>query len=153
MDFVVSKVAMAICALLVVTVMTGLFAESAILGGGSGFEHVLDEFCELVDRAAAWESSVVWQAPFLPDGGEVAISIEMGVVLLESEDGTVARKPAGGLHLWHTDDRPLNSSMVRALDEGTGSLIFQSGQKVEILSKVLTCNQERRTFVFAYLLG
>ena len=153
MDFIVSKVAMAVCALLVVAVLAGLFTESALIGGDSGSEHILDEFCELADRAAMGEASIVWEVPFLPSGEGVTISVHKGTVLVESSEGVAARLPAFGLHLWRSDGRCLNESMVTALDDGAGSLIFESGQMVEIVSQIHTIENEARALVFVYMLN
>jgi hypothetical protein len=152
MDFIVSKVAMAVCALLVITVLAGLFTEGALLGGDNGFEHILDEFCELAERTAMGEAFIAWDVPFLPSGESVTISIHKGTVLVESNEGAAARKPACGLHLWRSDGRCLNESMVTALDDGAGSLIFESGQTAEIVSQILTFENEARTFVFVHML-
>ena len=153
MDFIVSKVAMAVCALLVIAVLAGLFTEGALLGGDKGFEHILEEFCELADRASMGEAHMEWEVPFLPSGECVTISVHKGTVLVESSAGAAARQPASGLHLWSSDGRCLNESMVAALDDGAGSLIFESGQTVEIVAQTLTYENEARTFVFVHLLG
>lgn len=151
MDFVVSKVAMAICSLLVITVLVGLFTDGAFLGGNSDSGHVLDEFCDLTDRAFLGGSSIVWQTPFLPSGESVTISIHNGIVLVESSEGAAARQPSCGLHLWRSDGRCMNASTVTSMDDGAGSLIFESGQTVEIAARILTYESEPRVFVFVYL--
>ena len=152
MDFVVSKVAMAICALLVVTILAGVFSEDAFVGRPRGFEHILSEFCDLTERTCARGSvgSIVWNTPFLPSGESVTVSIHKGTVLVESTEGSAARKPSQGLHLWRPDGRPLNLSMVEALDEGAGCLTFESGQDMNIVAESVTFENERRIFVFVY---
>ncbi len=153
MDFVVSKVVMAICALIVVSTLAGIFSERALLDGGRGFESVLSEFCEMAERAvsAGTESRLVWTAPYLPDGNEVTISIHDGIVLIESSEGSAAERPSQGIHIWHHDGRPLNSSTVDVLDRSAGSLEFHSGQDVEIMTSLVTYEEEPRLFVFADL--
>ncbi len=153
MDFIVSKVAMAICALLVVAVLAGVFSQGALLGTGSSLERILDEFCDLTERVALGEgvSSLVWETPTLPEGEDVTFSIHRGIVLVESNQGSAAGSPAYGVHIWRPDGRTLNESTVEALDECSGSLIFQSGQKIRIAAEALIYEQEPRTFVFAYL--
>jgi len=107
----------------------------------------------LADRAAMGETYMRWETPFLPSGEGVTISIHKGTALVESSAGAAARQPASGLHLWRSDGRYLNESMVAALDDGAGSLIFESGQTVEIVAQTLTYENDARTFVFVYLLG
>jgi hypothetical protein len=155
MDFVVSKVAMAICALLVVAVLAGVFSEGALVGRTRGFEHILNEFCDLIERACAKgsEGSIAWSTPFLQSGESVTISIHKGTVLLESAEGSDARRPSHGLHLWHSDGRPLNLSMVEALDECAGCLTFESGQDMNIVAESVTFENERHIFVFVYPMG
>ena len=155
MDFVVSKVAMAICALMVVAVLAGVFSGGALVGRAHGFEHILTEFCELTERAGTTgpKSSIVWIAPYLPDGDGVTISIHRGIVLIESNDGSAADRPSRGIHVWHPDGRELNRSTVEALDRSAGTLSFESGQSVEIVAKSVTYENEQRLFVFAYLVG
>jgi len=153
MDFIVSKVAMAMCALIVTAALAGVFTDGALLGKVSGPEQILQEFCELADRAAlsGSEAEVVWQAPFMLDGGSVTISIDKGTVLVESRESSAAGRPSQGLHLWRADSRCLNESVVRALDEGAGCFTFESGQSVEIVTKLVTFEGEPRHFVFVYL--
>lgn len=153
MDFVVSKVAMAICALLVIAVVSGFFSSGFLRGGTHAFHHILEEFCDLTERAAesGCESEMIWNVPFLPSGDGVTLSINKGTVLLESNEGSAAERPWCGVHLWHSDGRALNESTVTALDDGTGSLVFESGQSVEIVSKSIIFEDEPRIFVFAYL--
>ncbi len=152
MDFVVSKVAMAICALLVVTVVAGVFSEGALIGRTRGFEQVLAKFVNLAEQAVGTgsESSVLWCAPYLPDGEGVTISIYRGIVLVESTEGSAADYPIRGIHVWHPDGQPLNRSMVDALDRCSGSLTFESGQSVVIVTKFVTYEDERRLLVFVY---
>jgi hypothetical protein len=152
MDFIISKVAMIICALLVVATVSGLFTDGALTGEDDAFERILDEFCDLTGEAVMGEGSIVWQVPFLPDGDGVTISIHRGTVLVESADGASARQAPSGLHLWQSDGRCVNESMVASLDEGAGSLVFESGQTVEIVTRVLTYENELRAFVFVYVL-
>ncbi len=154
MDFVVSKVAMAICALMVTAVLAGLFAEGNLLGGSRGFERILDEFCELTERAAVSgsESEILWEVPFLPSGEAATFSIYKGTVLVETNEGAAAERPSCGLHIWRPDGRALNESAVVALDEGAGSLEFDSGQTVEIVTRSIVYENEPRAFVFVYLI-
>jgi hypothetical protein len=151
MDFVASKVAMAICSLIVVTILAGLFSDGALMTGRRDFEHVLDELCAIIDRAAAGETRILWEVQPTANGEGVTISICKGTVLAESSDGTAARRPLCGIHLWTSDGRPMNESMVEALDESAGSLVIESGQTVEIVSHELLCDDERRVFVFVSL--
>ncbi len=150
MDFVISKVVMAICALLVVVTVSGLFTDGAIIGGDHGFEHVLDEFCDLASRAASGESSMAWQVPFLADGEGVTLSIHNGTVLVESAYGAAARQPSFGIHLWHPDGRALNGSAVASLDRSEATLALESGQTVEIVTIVVMYENEQTPFVFVY---
>lgn len=154
MDFVISKVAMAICALLVVAILAGVFSEDALVGRSRGFEHILSEFCDLIERTSARgsEGEIVWTTPFLPSGEPVTISLHKGTVLVESTEGSDARTPSQGLHLWRSDGRPLNLSMVEALDESAGCLTFESGQYVKIIAESVTFEDELRIFVFVHLL-
>jgi len=151
MDFVISKVVMAICALLVIATLTGLFTEESLLGNDRGISHVLDEFCEIAARANMCESDVLWQTPFLLDGGVVTMSIQKESVLAESSGEAAARQLSSRVHLWRSDGRPLNESAILALDSDAGSLVFESGTTVEIVSRMLTYEDGPRIFVFVYL--
>jgi|GEM_PF-1255249 len=152
MDFIVSKVAMAVCALLVVMAISGLFAGNGITGGDRGFERILDEFCDLASRAAAGQSSMFWEVPFMTDGESVTMTVHNGTVLVESAYGAAAREPASGLHIWRSDGRALNKSAVSSLDTAAGSLAFDSGSTVEIVSRLVTYENEPRAFVFVHVM-
>ena len=71
MDFVVSKLAMAVCALLVVSALGGVFESGFLFSEVDELESILRDLCATMEGAvlSGCESTTKWEVPFLADGG------------------------------------------------------------------------------------
>ena len=151
MDFVVSKVAMSICALMVVAVLAGVFDRDAFVDRDHELSGVLNRLSGLVDRAATSSSEFTtgWRVPLLSDGCAIVISIRAGAISAESGGRTTMTQPACGLHTWNWDGRGLNSSSICEMDRSSPQLRFESGMTILIRTILVTLENEPRYLVFA----
>jgi hypothetical protein len=150
-DFVVSKVAMSICALMVVAVLAGVFDRDAFVDRDHELSGVLDRLSGLVDRAATSSSEFTtgWIVPLSFDGSSIVVSIRAGAVSAESGGRTAMTQPACGLHTWTWDGRGLNSSSICEMDKSSPQLRFESGMTILIRTILVTLENEPRYLVFA----
>jgi len=150
-DFVVSKVAMSVCALMVVAVLAGVFDGDAFIDRDHGLSGVLDRLSDLVDRAATSSSEFTtgWRVPLSSDGSPIVISIRAGSVSAECSGRTAVAQPACGLHTWTWDGRGLNSSSINEMDRLSPQLMFESGMTILIRTIMVTFENEPRYLVFA----
>jgi len=150
-DFVVSKVAMSICALMVVAVLAGVFDRDAFVDRDDELSGVLDGLFSIVDRAATSNSEFTagWRVPLSSDGSPIVISIRAISVSAESGGRTAMAQPACGIHTWSWDGRGLNSSSISVMDESSPQLMFESGMTILIRTILVTLENEPRYLVFA----
>lgn len=151
MDFVVSKVAMSICALMVVAALSGAFDRDAFVGEDEGLSRILESLCDLVNRAATSRSefAVGWIVPLLPSGDSMAISIQAGLVKAEGIGSTERAQPSCGLHTWVWDGGEMNLTAMVDMDETSPQLDFRSGETIIIRTVQVTLENEPRFLVFA----
>ena len=151
MDFVVSKVAMSICALMVVGALAGVFDRDAFVQRDHELSGVLDRLSSVVDRAAISSSEFTtgWRVPLSSDGSPIMISIRAGSVSAESGGRTAVAQPACDLHTWSWDGRGLNSSAICEMDASSPQLRFESGMTILIRAIMVTLDNEPRYLVFA----
>lgn len=153
MDFVVSKVAMSICALLAVSILAGVLDRSEVVDEASDLSGVVEELCGLVDRGvwSGTESIMEWTVPFLSDGGLITITITSGVVRGEAGGHTNAQQTTTPLHQWQYSGQALDSSLVEDLDETAGSLERVSGQGIMIRIVKVLFEDQPNLFAFVGL--
>lgn len=151
MDFVVSKVAMSICALTVVAVLAGVFDRGAFVDREIELSEILDRLSRLVDWAAksGSEFTTGWGIPLSSDGSPIVISICGGVLSASSGGRTAMRQPACGLHTWSWDGRGLNKSSICELDRLSPQLKFESGMTILIRTILVNLENEPKYLVFA----
>lgn len=150
MDFVVSKVAMSICALLVVSVLGGVLESDILFRDFGELESILADLSIAVERSA-WsgcEGVAIWEVPFLPDGENVEISIRSTLFHASASGRSAALKPACEPHTWVWDGAPLNLSAVSALDASSPATKARSGQAIEIRTWLVSYENSESLFVF-----
>ncbi len=151
MDFVVSKVAMSICALMVIAVLADVFDREAFVDRDYELSGILDRLSGLVDRAAASGSEFTagWRVPLSSDGSPIVISIRDGSVSASSGGRTAMSQPACGLHTWNWDGQGLNASTICEMDRSSPQLRFESGMTILIRTIPVNLENEPRYLVFA----
>jgi hypothetical protein len=152
MDFFVSKVALSICALLVVTILSGVTDRDRFVDDGHGIETVLQDFCDVADRAFGErsEGTMLWTVPVLSTGNEIELTLDHGIVHCQWHGRSIVRQPQCYLHTWRWDGSALNESTVGELDANSCRLIASSGESVLLTTAYVLFENDHRLLVFAY---
>jgi hypothetical protein len=151
MDFVVSKVAMSICALLVVATLGGMFGEGALLDPKGELERIVDDFCSVVDSIALsrTESGINWLVPFTSNGETVIIQLDGALVRAGSGIEVAVGQPVRLVRTWEYDGCDLNATMLADLDETCTIIEARSGESICLESRFVTLENQLRVFIFA----
>lgn len=151
MDFILSKVAMSACAILVIAIIGGMFGEGSLLSPEGELKKVVDGLCSIVDQIALSraEGTVSWQVPFT-SGGETII-IRLDGMLMRAESGACKEvvQPAIKIRTWTYDGCPMNASQLAELDNKCPILEARSGHSVNLESRLVALDNQDRLFVFA----
>jgi len=150
MDFVISKVAASICALLVVSILSGLLGSTQMVDDASELKNTLRQLCRLVDRAvrSGSESVLEWTVPTLSDGHMITLILTSGAVRGEAGSSRDTYQPAAPLHLWHHAGEELNRTQVQLLDRDTPELRIESGHEVVVTTKLVVFENALTLFAF-----
>jgi len=139
MDFIVSKVAMSICALLVVSVLGGVIGDDMLFDKPDELRSTLANLTIVLERVA-WsncEGWTVWRVPFLSNGDCIDISIRPSALRAHSEGRSVMTVPACAVHTWTWNGTSLNRTMMEDLDESSPTLESSSGHDIRIETKTV----------------
>ena len=151
MDFFASKVAMSICALLVIAVLSGATDRSRFVGGGEEVQRILQEFCDLADHAfeGRSEGTLRWTVPALSTGDEIELTLDHGRVECEWASEKVIREPQCLIHTWKWDGSATNESRVAGLDRESSKLTTHSGGGISLRTVYVMVENDFRLLVFA----
>jgi len=150
MDFVVSKVAMSICALLVASVLSGVFGNDLLFRGVDELDSILTDLSITLERSA-WsnsEGTTVWEIPYISNGDTVFISIQASILRASSGERSAIAVPGCEAHTWTWNGTSLNSTSVRSLDESSFQIESSSGHALEIEAKEIRYENGNVMFVF-----
>lgn len=150
-DFVVSKVAMSLCALLVAGCLSEIVSTSTGPDPGGDLARILADLQEDVSSLAALqgECSLEWPVPTIPSGGLVELSIDGGRALARSgaewRDAEVLPPP----HTWGWDGLPLNSTELAQRDLASPVLTARSGDTLSLRMVAATLDGSEEPMLFA----
>ena len=150
MDFVVSKVAMSICALLVVSVIGGVLGDNALFRNADELDSVLNDLSTTLD-ASAWsgcETEIVWMVPFLSDGKNIDISVSDFALTASAGQKSSVLKPVCDPHTWVWNGTALNRSSLTVLDAEAPTVRTCSGLVLDIKTCVIAFENQDAVFVF-----
>jgi len=152
MDFVVSKVAMSVCALMVVCVLEGCMDPSGLADPGSELGMVVRELCDLVDRMTLSGacSSLAWTVPCLSSGQSLRLVITDGIVAVEGGGQRSVGQPVTGVHTWRNTGLSTNTSGLALLDETSPALLAFSGEGVLLTTELVLVDNEPVLLAFAH---
>jgi len=150
MDFIISKVAMSACALLVVGVLGGCMDPSRFADPGHELDAVVREFCSLVDRATLSRSlsSLTWEVPYLSDGQVLRVVIDRGTVVAEGGEGRSAGQPVTGIHTWRSTGASMNTTGLMLLDTLAEKFAALSGEAVLLVTELVLIDNEPTYLAF-----
>jgi len=150
MDFVVSKVAMSICALLVVSVLGEVLGDNALFRNADELDSVLNDLSTTLE-ASVWsgcETDIVWRVPFLSDGENIDVSVSDFVLSASSGQISSMLKPACDPHTWVWNGTALNRSSLEVLDIKALAVKTCSGLALTIQTRVISFENQDALFVF-----
>jgi hypothetical protein len=153
MDFIVSKVAMSICALLVVGILGGMFGPGALFDAGNELDSIVDGFCAIVDEVALSRAQTMmyWTVPHTSAGSVVHLELGRSVLRVTTEEERAVGQPPCEIRTWSIEGTSLNSTELAELDASQSGLIAHSGQAIELSSRTVYCEHEELMLVFARL--
>lgn len=151
MDFFVSKVALSICALLVIGILGGVTDKDRFVDYGHEIETILGDLCEVAGRALRGlsEGSVLWTVPALSNGEALELALDHGLVLCRSDGRSFIREPPCYLHTWRWDGSGLNKTILDRLDDSSAQLTIVSGDGLLLTTAHILLENELRLLVFA----
>lgn len=129
-DFIVSKVALSLCALMVVGGLSGAVEMALSPDPGMDLDGLLDDILGTLAVMAAHggESVIEWRVPALSSGSSASVSF-MGGGMVASAEGR-ARAAEADIHVWTWDGLPMNDSRLQELDRGSEPLEKSTGDTV-----------------------
>lgn len=150
MDFIVSKVAMAVTALIVLAILTNALDDSMFLDQDAEISRVLSDLCEVIERAHDTEAEVdlAWLVPAMPTGAELTIRVESQWIIGESGGRKGIAQPMCEYHTWEPSTCTLNRSTMTELDAATPTVKVSSGQALRISVVELLVDSSEMLVVF-----
>lgn len=150
MDFIVSKVAMSVCALMVAALLAGAFSSDRLYDRSSEVELVLREFCGTADGAlkTGKECTVGWQVPFASSGDAITISVRHNRVSASADDELAILEPLSPIRTWEPVTRQVNLTTLDELDNQAPEASFRSGETVELSTILMTIEDKTALMVF-----
>jgi hypothetical protein len=149
-DFIVSKVALSVCALLTVAVLSNVFDRDRFVPTDAEVRRIVNDLRETIDSVygGGTEKSVSWPVPRLPDGKDVSICITGGLVRGDAEGYSFVAKPIAPVHTWAWDEERLNESLIKDLDNSSEDIHAVSGEVFVISSIATPVDNDQMLLVF-----
>jgi hypothetical protein len=150
MDFFVSKVAMSICALLIVAVLGAALGEDRFVDGAQEIRGIMEDLCDVAESAydAGSEGEVTWTAPELSTGECLQLVIDHDGIHGHTNGQTIVCAPHCQLHTWRWDGTALNRSAAEALDERSDGFTVSSNDEVMVSTKYVMADSDLVLMVF-----
>ena len=151
MDFVVSKVAMAICALMVAGILSGIFANDSLFRTDDELDSILMDLCALADQIglSGVEAAVSWTVPFTSDGKTISVELKDFTVRAVAGSDVRVDQPGCRIRTWTHSGDVLNTSALESLDREQPVLKVRSSQTIDLTSRTMTVDGQQKGFVFA----
>ncbi len=117
-DFIVSKVAMSICALMFMAVASGIVTHSMTLDEGSELSEMLGSLEELILLVSGCvsECDLTWSVPCTQDGSEIWLDICHSYMTASADGRTVGVELQDPVHTWEWQGESLNQSIIEERD-------------------------------------
>ncbi len=150
MDFFLSKVAISICALLIVAVLGTAMNQDRFIDGGEEIKSILEEFCQVAERAyvAGIEGMVISVVPELPNGDSITVFVEHRGISSHETGKTLAASPHCAIHTWRWDGMGLNQSTIETLDESSEGFAVSSGHGMIVETAYVLIENDVELMVF-----
>jgi len=155
MDFIISRVAMSVCALLVVGVLAGVVDVTQFEAPDAELADIVDGLCRIAEDVAGSSAEVelVWTVPSLVSGESVHLTIDSRVVYASCAGSEALARPSCDIHVWAWDGSLLNQSTVEALDSSCTPLEATSGDSIVLESITVELDGIRHPMLFVSQVG
>ena len=152
MDFVVSKVAMSICALLVAAVLGNIYGDGAFRDVRGELAGVAMDLIAVASAPldARTECTASWEVPYLSAGERVSVVVSAEFIRVFTSSVVVMIATPFAMHTWSWDGSPLNDSLVAELDGRAPKTTASSRGTITIAAMEITMGNETELMVFAH---
>lgn len=153
MEFVISKVALSVCALMVVSVLgssVGTVFEQDIRGELMDILTAFDRLL-LSLSSSRGECSASFEVPFLSDGCAVCQRVGYGLLIVDAGNGRASMEPSVPVHTWFSRPSVLNSTEIEELDHESAACVAKSGERIDISIELVVVDDEPTLTAFACL--
>lgn len=150
MDFIMSKVCMAISALVVLGVLSGLLACDPAHVPAGELDGLLNGLCGSVDVLAGSGASgeFTWEVPSLSSGERIDVVVIGGWVMAESSGWHAAARASVPLRTWTWSGEAMNESELERLDADEEPLSATSGAILRVAALAVQVSGLERIAVF-----
>lgn len=151
MDFIVSKVALSVCALMTAGFLYGIYGGDMLRDTDEDLERILTRFADETVRPCTRgvESEASWEVPGLPDGSVIWFVVGGWTVEAHSGAAVAAMQLSDEMHTWTPTDSTLNSTTLEALDDGSAQVRACTGQHIEVRSATVVLDNSQTLLLFA----
>jgi hypothetical protein len=152
MDFVVSKVALSICALLVVAVLGNVYGQGAFRDIKRELEGVAMDLVSTTSAMfeALTECQMSWDAPRLAAGEEISVEVSQGSIRVSTDSSSATIATPLVIHTWRWDGLPLDIVIVQNLDADTPPTVVRSDGTIILSTSLIPVGTELQLMVFAH---
>ncbi|MDH3365385.1 MAG: hypothetical protein OEM29_05220 [Thermoplasmata archaeon] len=150
MDFVISKVGLSICALLVMSVLGQSLYGPESSSDRDALDSIIERFDDLLRTCAEVGGEVdhLYHVPYLPGGSAIAMTFRPGGIIAGSDNALACAETCYPLHLWDWNGSDLNLSIVDELDRVCSQLESESGDRLRIEMRTALVQSVATTMVF-----
>lgn len=151
MDFFISKVALSICALMVVAILGGVADRDRFTDPGDEVERILGDLCDATSMALGGgsEGAVLWKVPTLSSGDALVLTLDHGLVICQLGGRSFICEPPCYIHTWRWDGSELNRTTLDGLDGRSDRLTVVSGDCLCMTTVTILLENEPTLTVFA----
>lgn len=155
MDFIVSRIAMSVCALLVIGILAGVVDGPLFDGPSAEIEDAVKGFCRVAEEVAGSRAEVEldWTVPSLLSGDVIRMTISCDLVSVTCAGSRAVAAPACEMRMWTWDGSALNESLLSALDGSSEPIEAVSGDVIVLRSMKVECDGLARPMLFVAKAG
>lgn len=154
-DFVVSKVVMSVCALLVAGGLAEVVGTSTSPDTGLDLEAALMDLQRAASSLASvrGECSLAWEVPGLPTEAGLELSFLGGSACARAEGTARTTHIDPSPHTWEWDGMPINGTRLAELDFGSPTLLTRSGDTLALEVLLVTVDDSGQLLLFVRLIA
>ena len=155
MDFVISKVAMSICALIVASVLGPILVSVNNDGGKMELDWFVMRLSQAISTAVVegLETDFELSLPTTSSGDEMHLEVHRGGLVISSAEGVAVCRPCTELHLWSWNGSALTSSDVEKLDLAHRESLAVSGDVVIAATRWISLDSSPALLAFVWITG